>query len=215
MCSSSSLSAPEAVSTTLACSVYTIQHPDCRHAHSLLCLRSKVVCILPSFILCPESQSLTRATPRVHQWHQTLIPLSHIAWHSLLCPLSVLTNHHATVHRRSSCTSRSGTQQSSSQWQGPPSDSLSLPSIDHHQSQCHLLSATICSPLPPLVSATRSPSLEAELTRTLCRTSEVIPIVPEAHLVSFGSASLIRYSYYVPCQYWTHTLQWVATFTPT
>jgi hypothetical protein len=41
---------------------------------------------------CPESQSLTRATPRVHQHHQTFIPQSPITRHSLLHPL-FLTNH--------------------------------------------------------------------------------------------------------------------------
>jgi hypothetical protein len=39
------------------------------------------------------------------------------------------------------------------------------------------------------------------LTETLQRSSEVIPIVSEIHLVSFGYASLVRYSYYIPHQY--------------
>jgi hypothetical protein len=30
---------------------------------------------------------------------------------------------------------------------------------------------------------------------------EVIPIVSETHLVLFGYASLVRYSYYIPRQY--------------
>jgi hypothetical protein len=38
--SSSSPSAPEAISIVFACSVYTVPPPDCRHAHSLLCVCS-------------------------------------------------------------------------------------------------------------------------------------------------------------------------------
>jgi hypothetical protein len=53
-----------------------------------------------------------------------------------------------------------------------------------------------------------------ELTETLRKSSEVIPIIPETHSVSFGYTSLVRYSYYIPRQYWTHTLQRVAAFTP-
>jgi hypothetical protein len=40
-----------------------------------------------------------------------------------------------------------------------------------------------------------------ELTETLRRFLEVIPIVSETHSVSFGYASLVRYSYYIPHQY--------------
>jgi hypothetical protein len=52
------------------------------------------------------------------------------------------------------------------------------------------------------------------LTKTLRRSSGVIPIVPETHSVSFGYTSLVRYSYYIPRQYLTCTLQRVAAFTP-
>jgi hypothetical protein len=47
------------------------------------------------FLVLPraESQSLTRATPRVHLRHQTLIPPSPIARHSLPRSPSVLVNH--------------------------------------------------------------------------------------------------------------------------
>jgi hypothetical protein len=40
-----------------------------------------------------------------------------------------------------------------------------------------------------------------ELTETLWRSLEVIPIVPETHSVSFGYTSLVRYLYYIPHQY--------------
>jgi hypothetical protein len=44
-------------------------------------------------------------------------------------------------------------------------------------------------------------SPEAELTETLRRFLEVIPIVSETHSVSSGYASLVRDSYYIPHQY--------------
>jgi hypothetical protein len=50
-------------------------------------------------------------------------------------------------------------------------------------------------------TAAHSPSLEAELTRTLQRFLEVIPIVPGTHSVSLGYTSFVRYSYYIPHQY--------------
>jgi hypothetical protein len=106
---------------------------------------------------CPESQSLTRATPRVNQWHQILIPLSHIARHSLLRHRLCTTTAATAVHCHSSCTSKSGAQWSSSQWQGPHSDSLSLPPVNCHQSQCHPLSTVRGHPfvsLLPLSSPT-------------------------------------------------------------
>jgi hypothetical protein len=56
-------------------------------------------------------------------------------------------------------------------------------------------------PLPLFIAATRSPSPKAELTKTLWRSLEVIPIVLETHSVSFGYTSLVRYSYYIPRQY--------------
>jgi hypothetical protein len=40
-----------------------------------------------------------------------------------------------------------------------------------------------------------------ELTETLQRFSEVIPIVSETHSVSIGYTSLVRHSYYIPRQY--------------
>jgi hypothetical protein len=55
---------------------------------------------------------------------------------------------------------------------------------------------------PPFTAGACSPSLEVELTDTLRRSSEVIPIVSETHSVSLGYASLVRYSYYIPNQYW-------------
>jgi hypothetical protein len=67
------------VSATLACSVYTVQPPDHRHAHSLLHLCSKVVCVLPSFIPCtstsrvPESyQSYPTSPPMTPDTHSTV-----------------------------------------------------------------------------------------------------------------------------------------------
>jgi hypothetical protein len=64
--------------------------------------------------------------------------------------------------------------------------------------RCH---CRLCCHSPPLIAAARSPSPEAELTETLWRFSEVIPIVLETHLVSFGYTSFVRYSYYIPHQY--------------
>jgi hypothetical protein len=94
---------------------------------------------------CPESQSLTRATPQVHQQQQTLIPPSPIATTLTSLPLSVHHCHYCSplpllfttatavhhchccsplpllfttataVHHCSSCTSGSGIQWSSSQ----------------------------------------------------------------------------------------------------
>jgi hypothetical protein len=149
------------------------------------------------FLILPhtESQSLTRATPQVHQQQQTLIPPSPITT-TLTSPLPSFLHYHYC----SSCTSRDGIQQSSSQYQDPPFDSLSIFSVDHHQSQHCPLSAAIHSLLPPLVSAAHSLSLETELTRTLWSSSQVIPIVPELTCNSSRSTSLVGYSYYVPCQ---------------
>jgi hypothetical protein len=56
-------------------------------------------------------------------------------------------------------------------------------------------------PLPPFTTVARSLSPEAELTETLQKFSEVIPIVSETHSVSLEYASLVRYSYYIPRQY--------------
>jgi hypothetical protein len=74
--SSLSLSAPEAVSAALACSVYTVQPPDRRHAYSLLRLCSKVVRVLLPFIPCTSASRVTESyqsyptspstTPDVH-----------------------------------------------------------------------------------------------------------------------------------------------------
>jgi hypothetical protein len=79
---------------------------------------------------------------------------------------------------------------------------LLLPVHCHH----HLFTVVadclhLCRRSPPLIAAAHSPSPEAELTETLWRFSEVIPIVSETHSVSFGYASLVRYSYYIPRQY--------------
>jgi hypothetical protein len=59
----------------------------------------------------------------------------------------------------------------------------------------------LCHHSSPFTAAACSPSPEAELTETLRRSSEVISTVSETHSVSFGYASLVRYSYYIPCQY--------------
>jgi hypothetical protein len=67
-CSSLSLSTPEAVPATLACSVYTVQPPDCCHIHSLLHLHSKVVCILSSFI--PHT-SASRSPESYQRYHMS------------------------------------------------------------------------------------------------------------------------------------------------
>jgi hypothetical protein len=72
MHSSSSPSAPEAVSTTLACSVYTVPPLDRHHAHSLLCLCSKVVCTLLPFI--PRT-SVSRVTES-YQSYPTSPPMT-------------------------------------------------------------------------------------------------------------------------------------------
>jgi hypothetical protein len=97
MRSSLSLSAPEAVSAALACSVHTVQPSDRRHAHSLLLSRSKVVRVLSSiyssYFRVQSPRSLTRATPPVHQRHLPLIPPSPIARHSLPRSPSVPVNH--------------------------------------------------------------------------------------------------------------------------
>jgi hypothetical protein len=141
MHSSLSPSAPEGVSAALACSVYTVQPLDRRHAHSLLRLCSKVVHVLLPFIPCTSMSRVTES----YQSYPT----------------------------------------------NPPTTPDVYSAVPY--------STTLTSPL--LVSAAHSPSPEVELTETLWRSLEVIPIVPEAHSVSFGSASLIRYSYYIPHQY--------------
>jgi hypothetical protein len=72
MCSSSSPSSPKAVSAALACSVYTVQPSDRRHAHSLLLLRSKVICVLSSSIPCT---SVSRV-PEPYQSYPTSPPMT-------------------------------------------------------------------------------------------------------------------------------------------
>jgi hypothetical protein len=136
MRSSSSPSAPEAISTALACSVYTVQPSDRRRAHSLLHLCSKVVHVLSSFI--PRTSA--SRVPESYQSYPTSPPTTPVA-HSAI-PYS-----------------------------------------------------------PDMHFLARSPSPEAELTKTLWRSLEVIPIVLETHSVFFGYTSLVRYLYYIPRQY--------------
>jgi hypothetical protein len=78
----------------------------------------------------------------------------------------------------------------------PELQSLTSTTPQVHQQHQMFIPLSPIAP-PPLVSATCSPSLEVELAETLQRSLEMIPIVPEAHSVSFRSASLIRYSYYI------------------
>jgi hypothetical protein len=54
-------STPEAISASLACSVYTVQPLDRSHAHSLLHLCSKVVHVLLLFIPCMSSSRVTES----------------------------------------------------------------------------------------------------------------------------------------------------------
>jgi hypothetical protein len=81
MHSSLSLSALEAVSAALACSVHTVQPLDCHHAHSLLCLRSKVICVLSSIYslyFCIQSPRVLPELPHEstndahHSFHRPL-----------------------------------------------------------------------------------------------------------------------------------------------
>jgi hypothetical protein len=200
MRSSSFPSTPEAVSAALACSVYTVQPPDHCHAHSLLRLCSKVICVLSSFIprtsasRVPESyQSYPTSPPTMPATHSAIpyspemhFPAQHlfqqittVTIHSLLFP-PVHCRHHlfaivANCFRH--CR-------------------LCL-CLNCHL--CHL--CCLCCRSLPLVTAARSPSPEVELTKTLRKSLEGIPIVPKTHSVSFGYASLARYSYYIPCQY--------------
>jgi hypothetical protein len=92
MCSSLSLSAPEAVSATLACSVYTVQPSDRRHAHSLLLLHSKVVCVLSSSIPCTS----TSRVPEPYQSYPTSPPTMP-AIHSAI-PYSMTLTSPLTIH---------------------------------------------------------------------------------------------------------------------
>jgi hypothetical protein len=188
MYSSLSLSAPEAISATLACSVYTVQPLDHRYAHSLLRLCSKVVHILPSFIPCtsasrvPESyQSYPMSPPTTPDAHSaipcspTLTSLPAICSDKSLLPLFTATcpappeaEFNGALHSNKDLLLIASvfpllTTISPSTVRSP------LPSVLHH----HRLSQ-------PLVLRHRK-----WLTRTLRRSSEVIPIVPEAHLVSF------------------------------
>jgi hypothetical protein len=90
-CSSLSPSAPEAVSAALACSVYTVQPSDCCHAHSLLCLCSKVICILSSFI----PRTFMSRVPESYQSYPMSPPMTPAA-HSAIsyCPNThILTRH--------------------------------------------------------------------------------------------------------------------------
>jgi hypothetical protein len=124
MRSSSSPSAPEAVSTALACSVYTVQPSDRRHAHSLLLLRSNVVCVLFPFI--PHTSACR--VPESYQSYPTSPPTTPAA-HSAVPYSTTLT---------SPLTIRSS--------ESPLSSSI-------YRCCCLLTAVTTCSPPLPTVSA--------------------------------------------------------------
>jgi hypothetical protein len=110
MHSSSSPSTSEAISTTLACSVYTVQPLDHCHTHSLLCLCSKVIHILiirhTSTSRVPESYQRYHMSPddTRHSFCCHIQPNTHFSTHHLLWWITT-----TAVHHHLSCTSRSGT----------------------------------------------------------------------------------------------------------